>query len=112
MKPKHTPGPWHLVRTEKNELELGGGIEQSTGIYSSKGFGLIANVIYKKTNILGDSKKLQKDEFEANAHIIVCSPEMLEMLERILPKLSQLQDETAFTLPEQVENLINKAKGL
>jgi len=52
------------------------------------------------------------NEMESNAHLISAAPEMLEMLEKLLPKLSQLQDESAFTLPEKVETLISKAKGL
>lgn len=80
MKTEITPGPWRLVYTDKGELELSGGLEQSTGVYSDAGFGLIANVIYKKTNILGDSKNLQAKTFEANAKLISAAPALLEAL--------------------------------
>jgi hypothetical protein len=75
---QHTPGPWRLVYNENDELELGGGIEQSTGVYSAAGFGLVANVVYKKTNILGDSKKLQYETFKANAELIASAPSLLK----------------------------------
>lgn len=105
MNTSHTPGPWELVRTEKGELELGGGIEQSTGVYSAVGFGLVANVIYKKTNILGDSKVLQKQTFEANAKLIATAPDMLEVCEYLV-KAAELQE----ALQDMIPFTINLAR--
>lgn len=88
---KYTPGPWELRFTEIGELEIGGSTEQSTGVYSNVGFGLIANVIFKKTNILGDSYKLQKDQFKANAQLIATAPELLEASSKLLEAMNQYE---------------------
>lgn len=106
---KHTPGPWELVRTEKGELELGGSLEQSTGVYSSAGFGLVANVIYKKTNILGDSKVLQKQTFEANAALIAASPDNYQANYDFVDNLTIWIEEGRFRLwPESDLNLLKE----
>jgi hypothetical protein len=81
---KGTPGNWSLVYNEDGTLEEGmAGTNRVTGIKSDNGFGEIAMVIHRKTNILGDSKKLEYQTFEANARLIAAAPTMLETLERI-----------------------------
>ena len=88
----YTPGPWHTVNGFEGYV-----------VETLKAFQERETICKINTTIL---------EYEANANLIASAPEMLKMLETILPKLSQLQDESAFTLPEKVESLIAKAKGL
>lgn len=91
MKTTHTPGPWMVI----NHTDC---------LYvTSKVYGAICQIPFTK---------LTFDEHVANSKIIAVVPELLATLEELLPKLSQLQDETAFTWPEKVEKLIAKAKGL
>lgn len=100
MKTKHTPGPWHVVH---NSWE-----------YSS--IGSVDDQLICRVEINNASTEKTQDAYEiikeANAHLIAAAPELLEALEQLLPKLSQLQDESAFTWPEKIEKLIAKAKGL
>ncbi len=70
MNATHTPGPWSLEKNS-NGVVIGGGAEQHTSIFK---------VLYKKPEILGDSKTLAWQEFEANAKLIAAAPELLEAL--------------------------------
>lgn len=96
---KHTPGPWELRYTNDGKLELGGSTVQSTGVYSSVGFGLVADVIYKKTNILGDSHKLQQETFEANAKLVAAAPELLKELMHLVRLLEPVEKNGGLDVP-------------
>jgi hypothetical protein len=112
-KASHTPGPWGLIFTEKGELELGGGIEQYTGVKSETGFGEVAHVIFKKTNILGDSKVLERKTFEANARLIAAAPELLKCLLMIQEGLNDgIPVEKNDPFHKVINDVIKKAKGL
>jgi hypothetical protein len=90
METKHTPGPWNwLEQREANQYRL----------------------LTNEKRWIITYLELTSDEQKANAHLIACAPELLDALEKLLPKLSQLQDESAFTWPEKIEKLIAKAKG-
>lgn len=88
MKAQHTPGPWHISNLETAEQVF---------YLKNESMSSIGSV----WNVAGHG--------EANARLIACAPEMLDMLQTIMPKLSQLQDESAFKLPDKVEQLIAKA---
>lgn len=89
MSDKHTPGPWRLAYKENGELELGGDTTHYTGVFSSVGFGIIAEVIYKTTNILGDSKALQYETFKANAELIAAAPETAAERDHLKERLAE-----------------------
>lgn len=100
MKPDfegHTPGPWSVFYHEDGTLELGGSTVQYTGVDSQAGFGCVAHVLYKKTNILGDSQTLQYKTFEANAKLIAAAPDLL--------KENQLLKERVKELEQKIEEL-------
>lgn len=78
-KAQHTPGPWSYA-IDSEGIELSGGDEQHTTIQSDSGFGSIAKVMYKKVYIMGDSKRLARETFEANVCLIAAAPDLLNSL--------------------------------
>lgn len=88
MSSKHTPGPWTF------DLENRDVVRTETGCNSI----LIAQ-LYK------DSRT------EANARLIAASPELLELLEKILTDKLKQPNGYAATFVQEIRVLVNKAKG-
>lgn len=104
MKTKHTPGPWKVLEI-KNDKELMFIVKSDERMIGSfHGF-------YSDAD----------DKLKADANLLAAAPEMLEALENALRLLAVAENNNAFkdcALPligkktiEQIESIINKAKG-
>jgi hypothetical protein len=107
-----TPGPWSVAYDEDGQLQLGGYGDVHTSVFSESGFGIIAQVLYKKSNILGDSKKLEAETFEANASLIAAAPDMYEALKEIAKgQNGELKAEFISRITKLAKAVLTKAEG-
>lgn len=95
MKPKHTPGPWNL----SGEVNRNGDCDVSITNTSDKGYFV---------GVLTQAATRPQEQREANAQLMVCSPELLERLKQFATRFS---NDIGSTQYEEVMALIAKAEG-
>jgi hypothetical protein len=116
MKTQHTPGPWELAYNEDGSLQIGGNGDLHTSVFSSAGFGIVAQVCKQRVRILGDSQTLADNIFQANANLIAAAPELFSVVLSysffVGPTgYPAIDKETAKMLWDQASAAIKKAKG-
>lgn len=103
MSAKHTRGPWHVTESGGDWSGMSGvslGIDDAFGADGGRDY-CLATVVH------GDP-----DELQANARLIAAAPELLAVLQEMLPRFQDLRELAGFdesALAEQARAAIAKA---
>lgn len=115
MKPKHTPGPWHLfnlnVMANLSREEVRRLFDNNSEHLDHNS--IVADVTERKKplKIAGcDWRGDAKTEALANARLIAAAPELLEALERLL-SCTRDDDDSLAAAQDQAMDAIAKARG-
>lgn len=100
MHPKHTPGPWYWANGDVICAHVGERISEIADLRPQRG----------PQSALSPNK----DEFEANAHLIAAAPELLALIDRLVGTWDNYEDmgpDPLDPIVEAARKTIAKARG-
>jgi hypothetical protein len=107
MSGAHTPGPWAVEFTERP-------IAGSELAFRINGSGKIHICSGQSQEHLGDDGAIHAAECRANAHLLLAAPDLLAVLQEMLPRFCGLREMAGLepsALSEQASAAIAKAQG-